>query len=241
MAGSTYLSLTNQLLRRLNEVEIVDVDFSGVQGVQALAKDSILAAIRSINQSEYEWPFNAANTTRVLSVGVKEYSWTTNFKVVDWNAFQIQKDDSLNVGYSTLRYIERDEYYSRYRDTDYSAGATGRSVPLYVFPAHGTGFGVSPSPDKAYSVNYRFYLSSDLLVNYYDTTRIPTQYDSTIIDGALYHMYMFRDNNEAANITLQVFRQGIKNMQGLLINQYDHVTDTRVLLPKSYSSSATFF
>jgi hypothetical protein len=240
MAGSTYLNLTNQLLRRLNEVEVVDVDFADVQGVQALAKDAILAALRYINQNEYEWPFNAANTNQVLSVAVKEYSWIANFKVVDWNSFQLQKDDALGIGYSTLRYIERDEYYARYRDVDFESGATGGGVPLFVFPAHGAGFGVSPSPDKAYTVNYRFYLSSDFLVNHYDTTRIPTQYDSVIIDGALYHMYMFRDNNEAASITLNVFQQGIKNMQGLLINQYDHITDTRVLAPKRTSSVAFF-
>lgn len=240
MAGSTFLSLTNQLLRRLNEVEIVDVDFETVQGVQALAKDSILAAIRYINQNEYEWPFNAANTNQVLTPGLKEYSWVANFKVVDWNSFQLQKDESLGVSYRTLKYIERDEYYARYRDADFEAGAAGTGAPLFVFPAHGAGFGVSPSPDKAYTINYRLYLSSDLLINYYDTTRIPTQYDSIIIDGALYHMYMFRENNESASITLNVFQQGIKNMQGLLINQYDHVTDTRILAPKR-SSSLSFF
>jgi hypothetical protein len=53
-------------------------------------------------------------------------------------------------------------------------------------------------------------------------------------------MYMFRDNNEAASITLNVFQQGIKNMQGLLINQYDHITDTRILAPKRTSSVAFF-
>jgi hypothetical protein len=49
-----------------------------------------------------------------------------------------------------------------------------------------------------------------------------------IIDGALYYMYMFRDNPESAGVSVQVFQQGIKNMQGIFINKYERVYDTRI-------------
>ena len=49
---STFLDLTNQLLRRLNEVEIAQADFPSVRGVQATAKDAIKNAIAKINQAE---------------------------------------------------------------------------------------------------------------------------------------------------------------------------------------------
>jgi hypothetical protein len=39
---------------------------------------------------------------------------------------------------------------------------------------------------------------------------------------------MFRDNPEAAGVSIQVFQQGIKNMQGIFINKYERVYDTRV-------------
>ena len=42
---STFLSLTNELLRRLNEVQIDQADFPNVKNVQALAKDSINSSI----------------------------------------------------------------------------------------------------------------------------------------------------------------------------------------------------
>ena len=38
---STFLSLTNELLRRLNEVQIDQADFPNVKNVKALAKDSV--------------------------------------------------------------------------------------------------------------------------------------------------------------------------------------------------------
>jgi hypothetical protein len=66
------------------------------------------------------------------------------------------------------------------------------------------------------------------LTNFSDQTRIPNSYDNVIIDGALYYMYMFRDNPEAAGVSIQVFQQGIKNMQGIFINKYERVYDTRV-------------
>ena len=51
-------------------------------------------------------------------------------------------------------------------------------------------------------------------------------------------MYMFRDNPEAAGVTLQVFQQGIKNMQGIFINKYEEVYDTRVLRGKKTQSAS---
>jgi len=39
---------------------------------------------------------------------------------------------------------------------------------------------------------------------------------------------MFRDNPESAGVSIQIFQQGIKNMQGILINKYQSVYDTRI-------------
>jgi len=63
---STYLDLCNLVLRRLNEVEIAADEFNSIRGVQALVKDAVKAALAKINQSEFEWPFNAAQHTATL-------------------------------------------------------------------------------------------------------------------------------------------------------------------------------
>lgn len=225
---STYLNLCNMVLRRINEVEIAADDFASVRGVQALVKDAVRAAIAKINQAEFEWPFNASEHTQVLTPGRTEYDWPDYFKIADFNTFQIQKDGSLGTSYKTLSAIERDEWYAKHRDDDYEAGAAGRSIPDFVFPSHGTGFGVSPSPDKAYSVRFRYYLNYADLNAYDDVTRIPESFDTVIIDGAIYHLYMFKDNLEAANAAFIAFQGGLKDLQTLYINSYEYIRDTRI-------------
>lgn len=225
---STYLSLTNQLLRRLNEVEISQADFLVTRGVQSVAKDAIRSSIAHINRAEFEWPFNAAIHSAQLIVGQEEYSWPQYFKVVDWNSFQIQKDDTLGVSNKHLSHISRDAYYKDYKDSDDDAGAVGVSCPTFVFEGHGNGYGVSPSPDKTYALKFRYFLNYTDLILHDDATRIPNTYDPVIVEGALYYMYSFRDNLEAAGLALSIFQQGIKEMQSILINKYDSIRDTRV-------------
>lgn len=226
--ASNYITLCNQVLRRLNEVEIPEADFPNTRGVQSLVKDAVKAAVAKINQAEFEWPFNAAEFTQTLTAGQTEYAWPNAFKIVDWNSFQLQKNDSLGVGYKSLGYMDRDEWYASHRDADYTAGASGRDIPTKVFPSHGNGFGVTPSPNKAYSVKFRYYLNYTDLTLFSDVTRIPQSFDTVIIDGALYHMYMFKDNMEAAATALGTFQSGLKDLQTLFINNFESIRDTRV-------------
>ena len=225
---STYINLCNMVLRRINEVEMTSAEFADVRGVQALVKDAVRAAIAKINQAEFEWPFNASEHTQILEVGRTEYDWPDYFKIADFNSFQIQKNASFGVGYKTLSPIERDEWYAKYRDSDYEAGSSGKGVPDFVFPSHGTGFGVTPSPDQTYSLRFRYYLNYADLTAHDDVTRIPESFDTVIIDGALYHLYMFKDNIDAANAAFQAFTLGLKDLQTLYINSYEYVRDTRI-------------
>ena len=207
---------------------MIDGDFASATGVQALVKDAVKASVSKINQAEFEWPFNAAEETDTLVVGQEEYTWPTYFKVADYNSFQIQADTTLGIGFTTLTFIERDEYYSKYRDADQTSGTAGISIPRLVFPAHGNGYGVSPSPNKAYTLKFRYFLNYSDITNFDDVTRIPTSYDTVLIDGALYHMYMFKSNMESATAAYATFEQGVKDLQSLYINSYTSIRDTRV-------------
>ena len=225
---STFLDLTNQLLRRLNEVEIAQADFPSVRGVQATAKDAVKNAIAKINQAEYEWPFNAVEHTQTLAVGQEEYSFPQYLKVADFNSFQLQADSSLGVSNTMLGFIDRDTYYRNYKDLDDNAGLSGRGTPTTVAEGFGNGYITTPSPDKAYTIKFRYYQTHNDLVAYNDVTRIPDTYDNVIVEGALMQMYMFRDNMEAAGISAQLFQQGVKEMQGILMNKYEAIRDTRI-------------
>ena len=117
--------------------------------------------------------------------------------------------------------MDRDEYYRYHRDTDTTSGAAGRGVPTHIYPAHGSAFGVTPTPDKAYKVKFNYFLNYTDLTLYDDVTRVPTSFDSVLVDGALYHMYMFKDNVESAQASYVAFEQGLKDLQSLYINQFD--------------------
>ena len=132
--ATTFQDLTNKVLRRLNEVELTSSDFASATGVQALAKDAVRDSIGKINQAEFEWPFNSAEHTQVLSVGQEEYTWPTFFKVAEWNSFQIVKDESLGVDSQQLRFIERDVWYREFRDLDDNAGTSGIGVSCLCIP-----------------------------------------------------------------------------------------------------------
>lgn len=226
---ATYIDLCNQVLRRLNEVELRAADFESARGVQALVKDSVQAAIATIGQSEFEWPFNAAQQVDTLAIGQTDYSWPEYFKVVDYNSFQIIENNGDGTNsYRQLKYIDRDTYFKLYRDLDSSAGAKGRGKPEYVCASHGNGYTLSPSPDEALSVRYNYFLNYADLNLYDDETRVPTSFSSVIVDGALMHLYMFKDNVEAAQIAKIIFEQGLKNLQTLYINNYEYISDTRV-------------
>jgi hypothetical protein len=234
--ATTFIDLVNRLLRRLNEVEIEQSDFASARGVQAMAQDAINASIEQITQAEFTWPFNAVSTTQTLTAGQEHYDWPANFKVPNWNSFHIVKDDVLGVAGHPITYIDRDIWLKKRKSLDDSAGSDGISVPLWVFEKHGTGFGVSPSPDKAYVVSYEYWRHNTALSAHSDTSTIPSNFDEVIIQGALYHFYMFRDNSEQALIAEKRFEKQLSDMRTLLINKDDRVYGS--LLPSRKSRGA---
>lgn len=213
---TTYLDLTNRLLRRLNEVEIQDSDFLAAKGIQATAKDAILDTLREISERRTDWAFNAVQHEQVLGIGTEEYAWYDDFSTVDWQSFTIKKDTTLNTNTKPLKLIQREEWYSRMKPTDYDAEGTGRGVPDYVCATHGNGFAVSPSPDKAYTIQYRYYKAPTDLVNSTDITEIPSRFDYVIIAGAQIHMGLFKEDNELVGINQQRFEKGLATMVSTL-------------------------
>jgi hypothetical protein len=224
----TFINLCNKTLLRLNEVEIQAPDFPSTRGIQSLVKDAVRNAIATINQSQFEWPFNAAEESRDLTTGQTEYTYPSTFQSIDWNSFQIIPSVGEATRNSRLVYIDRDVWYENYRDADDDAGAAGIGIPRFVFRAHGNGFGVSPSPDLPYRIQFRYFLNFIPLENASDTTTIPDDFERVIVDGALYYMYTFKDNMDNASAAYDVFQQGMKSLRTIYINTYDSIRDTRI-------------
>lgn len=225
---STYMDLTNRLLRRVNDVEITESDFLSARGIQATAKDCVLDTIREINSSRIDWPFNAVEHSQTLTIGVEEYAWPAQFTAADWESFQLQKDDVLNIKHQQLLPITREQWYHNYRDLDYDTETIGKGVPIFCFPSHGQGWGVSPSPNQAYPIKYRYYKNPTDLVAFNDEATIPSKFDYVIIAGALLHMNLFKENPQGVAIAKKKFDDGIGDMVNMFLPNPAYVYDGRV-------------
>lgn len=225
---TTFMDLTNRLLRRTNDVQITSSNFASTSGIQAFAQDAIIDTIKRIYAIHPDWPFNAIEQTQVLVVGQTEYAWPLNFDEADWDSFQLQKDTTLNVNSRQLRAISRDEWYTNLRDHDTDQGSSGLREPQYCFPSHGQGFGVSPSPDRAYTLKYRYYQHPTDMVSYNDVSNIPSKFDYVIINGALKEMNLFKENAEGVQICEKNFQDGIADMVRMYLPNPIYMYDGRV-------------
>ena len=234
--STTYLDLTNELLRKFGGVQIAEVDFLSVRNTQANAKDFIKRAIDIIHTHHYRWPFNSLVHTQVLTIGENEYSWPSSFRVPDWESFYIVKDDALSSITTPLKSIHRKEWQDNGRSSDYDAGSTGRGLPLKVFKSQGQGFGLTPSPDKAYSVKFNYFRTTPVLTNATDESLIPTDWDHVIIAHASVLMYAFRNNPEERQIQADEAKTLLGQMRSMLVNENENVTSGMIVNSNSSSS-----
>lgn len=223
-----YLGLVNDVNRRLNEVELTSNTFANATGFYAQAKDAVNAAINDINQLQYEWPFNHVEQDETLSVGVTRYSFPSDSKVVDMESFRIKQSDTLNNGTQKLQVLAYEEYLDNFVDQEYNSDNSLQGVPRYVFRGPGLEFGFSPAPDQAYEIVYEYYRTQIDLINATDVPNIPEIFRHVIVEGAMYHAYMFRSNEQSALIAKEKFTQNLKSMRSILVNRYHYVRSTAI-------------
>ena len=100
-----YIGLVNDVNNRLNEVALTTSNFATATGYFSFAKDAVNAAIRHINQEEYEWPWNHVEESEILLAGTVRYSYPNDSKTLDMDSFRVKRDDSLNIGSAKLRHM----------------------------------------------------------------------------------------------------------------------------------------
>ena len=111
--AETYLTLTNKVIARLNEVALTSTTFSSARGIQVQCQNAINESIRFINQREFNYPFNHATESKTLTAGVVRYTLPTSTKTVDYNTFRIVQNSTLgNSGYK-LGQLDYNDYINR--------------------------------------------------------------------------------------------------------------------------------
>ena len=237
---ATYVALANEVLRRLNEVQIdaAGDGFDTLRNVQALAKDAINSSIRRILQDGQEWPFIKTTTTQTLQVGVTTYSFPADYSSSDWDTFYIKQLSSQGNTPAVLQPMPYEEYTQSHRSTDDTVPATGLGAPTKVFQTYGTSFGVTPVPDATYEVEYVYWSTPASLSLFDDVSVIPERFSHVVIDGAMMYMMQFRSNNQSAQMHQNAFETGIQAMRNVLMDDTFQMRSTYVVKSRQRSGIA---
>ena len=118
--ATSFLTLTNDVLRELNEIELTSATFSNAKGIQNFVKNSINKSINDIATEEPQLPFFAVaasggtdpfygNVTVATVAGPRWYtlksgrsSITTDYASVEWDDFSLP---TLYVGRESAPYV----------------------------------------------------------------------------------------------------------------------------------------
>ena len=228
---ATYVTLVNELLRRLNEVtlDIAGDGFDSVRNVQALAKDAVNSSIRLILQDGQEWPFLKTTFTQTLSVGTRQYAFPADYSSTDWDTFYLKKLSSENNSPMPLNVISYEQYIQNVRPSDDTGDqVNGDGPPAIVYQTLGTAFGVSPIPDAAYEIEYVYWKFPSDLTAFNDVAIIPDRFKHVVIDGAMMFMMRFRSNEQSAAMHQNNFEDGIKTMRRVTFDDTLFVRSTVV-------------
>ena len=112
--AETFLTLTNRVLGRLNEVQLTSTSFATARGIQVQAQNAVNESVRYINQKEFQYPFNHSTKTETLVPGTVRYSIPTTAKTVDYNTFRLVKDSDLGSSGGRLYVLNYNDYINSY-------------------------------------------------------------------------------------------------------------------------------
>ena len=216
-----FLELVNQVNRRLNEVELSSTNFSTATGFYAHAKDAVNSAIRDINQTEHNFPFNHVEQEDIMSTDVMRYDFPQDAKTISMDTFRIQESSTLGVSTKKLKQISYEEYLDKYIHLEYNTDRT--SVPDFVFRTPDFSYGLVPMPNKDYTLIYEYFTFPADLERHDDVPTIPERFAHVIVNGAMFYAYLFRGNTQDSMVAKEKFEEGLKSMRSLLINRYEYV------------------
>jgi len=92
----TFLTLVNDVLRELNEVEITDV--STTSGFTKYVNTAVNRAVRDIYNEEIEWPFAVQTQNDSTVVGQQDYDLPSSYRQIDWESFFLYSTDLATNG-----------------------------------------------------------------------------------------------------------------------------------------------
>jgi hypothetical protein len=252
--ATTYLELTNEILRELNEVPVTSQLFNEARGIQVHVKNSINRAYLDIVNAEPQWPFLSVassgdvdpmygNVAVSTTEGQRWYNLKTDstdikddYGSIDWDNFYLTTvgvtgETAPYVG-ANLRFTTTEDWKNHLRvseNLDDADGQTYGEPNRIIRSPDSRKFGLSPIPDKEYKVWFFAYNQPTQLVNPDDTLVFPDTYASVISARARYYVWQFKDSPQAAAFALDDYKKGLDRMRSNLIEPVpSYFTDDRV-------------
>ena len=224
--ATTYLDLTNEVLRELNEIPLTSASFADAIGFQKFVKDTVNKSIFDIANEEPQLPFFSAgvsgatdpfygNVTVETVAGQRWYtlkagssSITTDYASIDWDDFYVT---TINVSGETapyvskgLRFLTLDDWKRYYRDSENEddANTQNHGEPKFVIKSpDNRKFGLSPIPDKVYNVHFYAFVRPTALSAYDDTMVLPEQYSNIVTARMRYYVWQFKESPQPVSYT----------------------------------------
>ncbi len=228
---STYITLTNELLRRMGEVTLDSTQFDDARNVQGLAKAAINSSMREILHTTQELPFTLITQTQTMTIGTGVYSLPADTSSVDWESFYLKKLAASNNAPARLTPISYSHYLNQYRSIEENTSTGGYTYPTHVYQTQDFKFGVTPIPDAVYQIEYKYWRFPNPLAVSTDECVLPSRFDTIIIDGGMMYMMLYRSNEQSATIHRDKFDNGIKSLRRLVNDEPLEVRSTIIKYP----------
>jgi len=251
--ATTYLQLTNELLREMNEVPLTTSNFSSAIGIQAHAKDCINRAYLDIVLEEPQWPFlsvadsgttdpmygnvyvETVANTRWYELKPASDSIKDDYGAIDWDNFylttvgvtsEVAPYVAKNLKFTTIE--EWKDFYRANENADDAENASGGEPKRVIRSPDGRMFGLSPIPDKVYRVWFYAYNQPTQLSDFSDEIVFPDVYKTVLLARARYFVHQFKEAVQPAALALEEYRRGLRLMKSnLMVPEPFYIKDDR--------------
>jgi hypothetical protein len=227
----TYLSITNDSLREINEVPLTEGQFLEPRGIQQYAKTAVNRAYFDIIAESVEWPWLHADVARVegtevftLTPGVQWYDKAVDDLEVDWQTFYVtDKDPSVPSAApptisKNLTYITYDQWAVHYREKDNQRVLETRGDPEFVIRHPNNKIGISPAPKAALFVEYFVWKTANSFDLSTDLVPFPDEFKSVFLARIVYYLWKFRENIDLASMSDKDYEKGLAGMKRILLS-----------------------
>jgi len=251
--ATTYLDITNEVLRELNEIPLTSANFANAVGLQQFVKDSVNKAIFDIANAEPQLPFFAVgesgetdpfygNVTVATTAGTRWYELkasssnvANDYASIDWDDFYVT---TINVSGESAPYVSKGltfmtlaDWKRYYRDAENAddADTQNHGEPKFIIKSPDSRkFGLSPIPDKVYNVHFYAFDKPTKLSAHGDTVIFPEQYVNVITARMRYYVWQFKESPQQAAFALDDYKKELRQMKSNLMNPTPkYMTDDR--------------